>query len=126
MKSSYKRHVVIASAFALFISCSQPAVAGWFGASVKPDPSITLFGQTLAVPVPTLVVGKAAGTSFDASASSHKGASLTLPWLKVGVQSPKLTVGIKGSKVSLSTNGINKATKAKKPAAKKKTKKAKK
>ena len=126
MKSSYRKRIVIASAFALFISCGQPAMAGWFGASVKPDPSITLFGQTLTVPVPSLVVGKGAGTSFDASACSVKGASLTLPWFKVGVQSPKLTVGIKGSKVILSTNGIDKAAKAKKHAAKKKTKKAKK
>lgn len=111
MKSSYKRHIVIASAFALFISCGQSVFAGWFGASVKPDPSITLFGQTLTVPIPSLVVGKAAGTSFDASACSVKGASLTLPWIKVGVQSPKLTVGIKDAKVSLSTNGIKKAGK---------------
>ena len=111
MKSAYKRNIVMASAFALFVGCSQSVVAGWFGASVKPDPSITLFGQTLRVPIPSLVVGKAAGTSFDASVCSVKGAHLTLPWLKVGVQSPKLTVGIKGAKVSLSTNGIKKAGK---------------
>jgi len=125
MKSSSKRYIAIASAFALFIGCGQSAFAGWFGASVKPDPSVTLFGQTLTVPVPTLVVGKAAGTSFDASACSVKGASLTLPWIKVGVQSPKLTVGIKDAKVGLSANGIKKAgaPKKKAPAKKKKAKK---
>jgi hypothetical protein len=121
-----KTYIAMIAAFGLLVGCGETASASWFGASVKPDPSITLFGQTLTVPVPFLMVGKMVGTSFDASASSAKGAFLTLPYFKVGVQSPKLTVGVKGSKVSLSVNGISKAgskTRAKKVPHKKKAKK---
>jgi len=122
-----KTYIAIVAAFGLLAVCGEKANAAWFGASVKPDPSITLFGQTLTVPVPSLAVGKAAGSSFDASACSAKGASLTLPFFKVGVQSPKLTVGIKDTKVRLSANGISKAGKtkahAKKAPKKKKAKK---
>lgn len=113
-----KTYIAIVAAFGLLAVCGEKASAAWFGASVKPDPSITLFGQTLTVPVPSLAVGKAVGTSFDASASSSKGAYLALPYFKVGVQSPKLTVGLKDTKVSLSANGISKAGKTKAPAKK--------
>ena len=100
---------------------SANANAGWFGASFSKTPSVTLFGQTLTVPVPSVVLGPAAGTSVDAKASSG-GASVALPWCKVGVKSPSLTVGVKGSKLHVSTSGIKKAP----PAKKGKSKKAKK
>lgn len=114
-----KSHIAIIAAFVFLLGFGEKATAGWFGASVKPDPTITLFGQTLTVPVPSLAVGKAVGTSFDASASSAKGASLTLPYFKVGVQSPKLTVGAGDKKVSLSANGVTKAGKGAKKTKKK-------
>lgn len=119
-----KTYITIIAAFGILAVCGEKANAAWFGASVKPDPSITLFGQTLTVPVPSLTVGKAAGSSFDASACSAKGASLTLPYFKVGVRSPKLTVGVKDAKVSLSANGVDKAkARAKEAPRKKKAKK---
>jgi len=41
-----------------------------------------------------------------------------LPFIKVGVRSPKLTVGVKGAKISVSTSGVKKASAPKKKARK--------
>ena len=113
-----KRTITMLTTAAVLLVCSQSAKAGWFGASFGSAPSVTLFGQTLAVPVPSVVLGPAAGTSVDAKASSG-GASLSLPWCKVGVKSPSLTVGVKGSKLAVTTSGIKKAVPAKKGKGKK-------
>lgn len=90
---------------------SANANAGWFGASFSKTPSVTLFGQTLTVPVPSLTLGADAGTSVSASASSSKGVSASIPFVKLGVKSPTLTVGAKGNKVNVSTAGVKKAKK---------------
>ena len=90
---------------------SANANAGWFGASFSKTPSVTLFGQTLTVPVPSLTLGAEAGTSVSASASSNKGISASIPFVKLGVKSPTLTVGAKDNKVNLSAAGVKKAKK---------------
>ena len=92
---------------ALLLSVSA-VEAGWFSASLGSTPSVTVFGQTLTVPIPSVVLGAAAGTSVDAKVSSG-GASLSLPWCKVGVKSPSLTVGVMGAKINVSTSGVKKA-----------------
>tara|TARA_R100000152_G_C6711051_1_gene138664 strand:- start:131 stop:472 length:342 start_codon:yes stop_codon:yes gene_type:complete len=107
MNSYKKLTVAVLAAFVLGMG-STTANAGWFGASFGSTPSVTLFGQTLSVPVPSVTLGSAAGTSVGASASSDKGVSLALPFMKVGAQSPKLTVGPKTNKVSISAAGIKK------------------
>jgi hypothetical protein len=97
---------IVAAAFlALPVSKAQ---AGWFGAEFGTKPSLTLFGQKLTVPIPSLTLGAAAGTSVSASASSDKGAQLALPFVKLGVKSPTLSVGTKTNKVSVSTAGVKK------------------
>ena len=90
---------------------SANANAGWFGASFSKTPSVTLFGQTLTVPVPSLTLGADAGTSVSASASSSKGISASIPFVKLGVKSPTLTVGAKDNKVNVSAAGVKKAKK---------------
>jgi hypothetical protein len=90
---------------------SANANAGWFGASFSKTPSVTLFGQTLTVPVPSLTLGADAGTSVSASASSNKGISASIPFVKLGVKSPTLTVGAKDKKVNVSAAGVKKAKK---------------
>lgn len=110
--------LVVIGALLLSVSAAE---AGWFGASFGPAPSVTVFGQTLSVPVPSVVLGPAAGASVAAKASSG-GASLSLPWFKVSAKSPSLTVGVKGAKINVSTSGV----KAAKPAPAKKSKKSKK
>jgi len=85
---------------------SSPAQAGWFGAKFGETSSVTLFGQTLQVSVPSVTLGSAAGTKVSASADSSS-ASVSLPFFKVGAKTPKLTVGVPGTeKVSISTAGI--------------------
>lgn len=90
---------------------SANANAGWFGASFSKTPSVTLFGQTLTVPVPSLTLGADAGTSVSASASSSKGVSASIPFVKLGVKSPTLTVGAKDKKINVSAAGVKKAKK---------------
>ena len=103
-----KKTLLTLTVATLFAFSAQSANAGWFGASFGSAPSVTLFGQTLTVPVPSVTLGPAAGTSVDAKASSG-GASLALPWCMVGAKSPSLTVGVKEAKVNVSTAGIKKA-----------------
>ena len=45
------------------------ANAGLFGAALKPDPSVTLFGQKISWPIPSLCVGAKAGVLPDAGIS---------------------------------------------------------
>ena len=111
--------LLIATAFA---ASSSTASAGWFGAKFGTTPSLTLFGQTLTVPVPSIVLGSAAGTTVSGSASTS-GVSVTLPFIKVGVKTPKLTVGLPSAKLDVTTGGIKKASAG--DAKKKRTKKKK-
>ena len=99
---------------------SSPVQAGWFGAKFGETSSVTLFGQTLQVSVPSVTVGSAAGTKVSASADSGS-ASVSLPFFKIGAKTPKLTVGVPGTdKVSISTEGVKSV---KRGAKKKKNKK---
>ena len=93
---------------------SSPVQAGWFGAKFGETSSVTLFGQTLTVPVPSVTLGSAAGTKVSASADSGS-ASVSLPFFKLGVKTPSLTVGVPGAnKVTVSTQGVKAATPKKK------------
>ena len=98
--------ILVIVAFFLSISATN---AGWFGASLGKEPSLTVFGQTLKVPVPSVVLGAEAGTSVGARASSS-GVGVTLPFCKVGIKTPSLTVGPKEGKIHVSTAGVKKAT----------------
>ena len=101
-----KKLVIIAMTAAFFACSTGQANAGWFGAEFGSKPSLTLFGQKLTVPIPSLTLGGAAGTSVAASVSSEKGASLSLPFFKLGVKSPELSLGPKGKKLSISAAGV--------------------
>jgi hypothetical protein len=106
-----KKTLLTLTVAALFAFSAPNANAGWFGASLGKSPSVTLFGQTLTVPIPSVTLGSAAGTSVSASASSDKGVSASLPFVKVSVKSPSLTVGTKSDKVKVSANGVEKTKK---------------
>ena len=93
---------------AVFFTVSTSANAGWFGASLGDTPSLTLFGQTLKVHVPSLTLGKAAGTKVNVSASSDNGVSVSLPFIKVEARSPEMQVGTANNKVSVSLRGVKK------------------
>ena len=105
-----KKSIVTLLMVIAFAASSSTASAGWFGAKFGAAPSLTLFGQTLTVPVPSVVLGAAAGTSVSGSASTG-GASVSLPFIKLGVKTPKLTVGVPGAKVlTVSAGGVKKAS----------------
>ena len=118
-----KKSIVTLLIASALVASSSTASAGWFGAKFGPTPSLTLFGQTLTVPIPSLVLGGAAGTTVSGSASPS-GVSVTLPFIKVGVRTPKLTVGLPDAKVDVTAGGIKKASagdaKKKRPNRKKK------
>tara|TARA_Y100000361_G_scaffold21819_1_gene16986 strand:+ start:479 stop:805 length:327 start_codon:yes stop_codon:yes gene_type:complete len=70
------------------------ANAGLFGAGLKPDPNITLFGQKLSWPIPSLCIGAKAGVLPDAGVSSE-GINFKIPYFSVDLPFP--TVTIKGT-----------------------------
>ena len=111
-----KKTIVTLLVVAAFFAGSDKVNAGWFGASFGTEPSVTLFGQTLTVPLPSVVLGAEAGTSVRGGISSG-GARISLPFIRVGVRSPKLTVGVKDAKVNITTSGVHKASDSKKRAA---------
>ena len=110
-----KKTIITLLVVAAFFAGSDKVNAGWFGASFGTEPSVTLFGQTLTVPLPSVLLGAEAGTSVRGSISSG-GARVSLPFIRVGVRSPKLTIGVKGAKVSVTTSGVHKASDSKKRA----------
>ena len=64
---------------------------GLFGAGLKPKPNITLFGQKLSWPIPSLCIGAKAGVLPDAKVSSD-GINFKIPYLSVDLPFPSLTL----------------------------------
>ena len=92
----------------LFLAGTTNA-AGLFGAGLKPKPNLTLFGQTITWPIPSLCVGSKAGVLPDASVSSD-GVSFKIPWFAVDLPFPTLTLslGKDKPKVELKLGEVNK------------------
>jgi hypothetical protein len=85
------------------------ARAETFGASLKPTPNVTLFGQTIKWPIPSLCLGKAAGVLPDAKVSA-KGISFKIPYLAIDIPLPSLILGFSTNKVELKLGEVNKST----------------
>ena len=64
---------------------------GLFGAGLKPNPSVTLFGQKLTWPIPSLCIGAKAGVIPDAGVSPE-GINLKIPYFSVEIPFPSLTL----------------------------------
>jgi hypothetical protein len=76
---------------ALLLTAATANAGDLFGAALKPVPNITLFGQTLTWPIPSLCVGGKAGVLPDAKVSPE-GISFKIPYLAVDIPFPSLTV----------------------------------
>ena len=76
---------------ALLLTAATANAGDLFGAALKPVPNITLFGQTLTWPIPSLCVGGKAGALPDAKVSPE-GISFKIPYLAVDIPFPSLTV----------------------------------
>jgi hypothetical protein len=82
------------------------AGAETFGASLKPVPNVTLFGQTIKWGIPSLCLGKAAGVLPDAKVSAE-GVSFKLPWIAVDIPLPSLILGFKTNRVELKLGEVD-------------------
>jgi hypothetical protein len=80
-----------------------------FGAGWKPKPSITLFGQKLTWPLPSLCLGAKAGVLPDAGVSPD-GLNFKIPYLALEVPFPSLTLslGKEKPKVELKLGSVDK------------------
>jgi len=85
------KRILIVGALLLF--AANVRADGLFGASWKPSPSITLFGQKLTWPIPSLCAGAKAGVLPDAGVSPE-GMNLKIPYLAVSIPFPSLTVSV--------------------------------
>jgi len=100
------KKILLIVGVALFATTAR---AETFGASLKPVPNVTLFGQTIKWGIPSLCVGKAAGVLPDARVSAE-GISFKLPWLAVDIPLPSLILGFKTNKVELKLGEVNRST----------------
>ena len=76
---------------ALLLTAATANAGDLFGAALKPKPAITLFGQTLTWPIPSLCVGGKAGVLPDAKVSPE-GLNFKIPYLAVDIPFPSITV----------------------------------
>jgi hypothetical protein len=83
------------------------ANAGLFGAALKPVPNITLFGQTLTWPIPSLCVGAKAGVTPDAKVSPE-GINFKIPYLSVELPFPSLRVKAGNTSVEVKLGAVKK------------------
>jgi len=82
---------------------------GLFGAGLKPNPSVTLFGQKLTWPIPSLCIGAKAGVIPDAGVSPE-GVNFKIPYLSVEIPFPSLTLkaGKDNPSVEVKLGAVNK------------------
>lgn len=85
---------------------------GLFGAGWKPKPNVTLFGQKITWPIPSICIGAKAGVLPDAGLSSD-GVNLKIPYLAVDIPFPSLTLKSGEKVVKLKVGAIEKSTQEK-------------
>ena len=83
------KRILIVGALLLF--AANVRADGLFGAGWKPSPSVTLFGQKLTWPIPSLCIGAKAGVLPDAGVSPD-GVELKIPYFAVSIPFPSLTL----------------------------------
>ena len=77
-----------------------------FGASLKPTPNVTLFGQKISWPIPSLCLGAKAGVTPDASVSSD-GVKIKIPYFSLELPFPSLSLGFKTNRIELKLGEVN-------------------
>jgi len=99
------KRIIIVGALLL---TAATANAGLFGAALKPKPSVTLFGQTLTWPIPSLCVGGKAGVLPDAKVSPE-GLNFKIPYLAVDIPFPSLQMKAGTNLVEVKLGAIEKS-----------------
>lgn len=92
---------------ALLLTAATANAGDLFGAALKPKPSVTLFGQKLTWPIPSLCLGAKAGVLPDAGISPD-GVNIKVPYLAVDIPFPSLTVKAGTNVVELKLGAIEK------------------
>ena len=100
------KKLIILSVFLLTVGTASAGET--FGASLKPTPSLTLFGQKISWPIPSLCLGAKAGVTPDASVSPN-GLKLKVPYLSLELPFPSLFLGTKDNKVHLKLGEVHKS-----------------
>jgi hypothetical protein len=93
---------------ALLLTAATANAGDLFGAALKPKPSVTLFGQKLTWPLPSLCLGAKAGVLPDAGISPD-GVNIKVPYLAVDIPFPSLTVKAGTNIVELKLGAIEKS-----------------
>jgi hypothetical protein len=93
---------------ALLLTAATANAGDLFGAGWKPKPSITLFGQKITWPLPSLCLGAKAGVLPDAGISPD-GVNIKIPYLSVDIPFPSLTVKAGTNTVELKLGAIEKS-----------------
>jgi hypothetical protein len=101
------KKIIMISAFLLLAGTASAGET--FGASLKPTPNLTLFGQKISWPIPSLCLGAKAGVTSDASVSSD-GIKFKIPYLALELPFPALTLGFRNNQIELKLGEVNKST----------------
>ena len=83
-----------------FAVTSVSAEEKWFGAGVKPDPTLTIPFVGVKAPLPTACIGKDVSASFDFKCDK-KSISFRLPYFKFEWDFPGLSLGRGEKKITL-------------------------
>ena len=94
---------------ALLITSSSVNAGDWFGAGWKPSIKLTLFGQKLTWPLPSLCLGAKAGVLPDAGVSP-KGINLKIPYFALDVPFPSLVLKAGDKSAELKLGAIDKSS----------------
>ena len=84
----------------LLLMASSVKAGDLFGGSLKPTPNVTLFGQKISWPIPSLCVGAKAGVLPDAGISPE-GINVKIPYLALDLPFPSLTLSVGKDKAKL-------------------------
>ena len=93
---------------ALLFAASSVNAGDLFGAGWKPKPSVTLFGQKITWPLPSLCLGAKAGVLPDAGISPA-GVNLKIPYLALDFPFPSLTLKVGDKSAELKLGAIDKS-----------------
>lgn len=97
------KKLIIVSAFLLAAGTASAGDA--FGASLKPTPSLTLFGQKISWPIPSLCLGAKAGVTPDASVSPE-GLKLKIPYLSLELPFPSIALRLGANKAKVKVGAV--------------------
>ena len=92
---------------AMLVCAGTTQASGLFGAALKPTPSVTLFGQKLSWPIPSLCIGAKAGVIPDAGISPD-GFNFKVPYFAIEIPFPSLTIKVGTNVVELKLGAVDK------------------